>query len=670
MESSNARGPRGGGGLVWSLVLLGGVLGALAGLGEAWFVSVTRATTMTPRGAADVALLYAILWAAVGAALGLVGLLTRALRGSTPDPARRRAFYGSLLLALVLVLEIGGYVNLVHLPSMFSRTSLVLNVLLLAGAGLVWFGVFAACLRRVEPSRRGRAHRRALPIAAAVVAAVLVVLAILPGEDDGATPAAGIPADGPNVLFLLVDATRADHLGCYGYERDTSPTLDRLAAQGVLCANAYANGSRTKETTATIVTSLYPSTHGVSRLSDALPTESPSLIERMRDTGYRTAVFSANPVVSPVFGFGRGVGHFYCDAPPIVRRAVLPQLAASVNWTVGRRIAPFSWPFRTLRRLERLLPQARTRPEFTGGDAREINGRFVEWLDREVEAPFFAYLHYMEPHAPYDPPSPFDTRFDSDFEGPRVTNVPPDPWILLPFVRGTEVPERERRNMVAQYDGSIASFDHELGGLLAEIEDRGLARETLVVVTSDHGEEFYEHGGWGHGHSMYEELIHVPLILRWTGRLPAGHVDRTAFRQIDLAPTILGAVGLVEGHEAPGMEGLNLWPILSSATELGRDLPVMSELYGGGHALQAMRKGRHKVIRARMEERESVQLFDLAEDPAELHDLSEERPDLAAALLSELESLHAEAAADRRDVESGAMDEGLRERLRALGYIE
>jgi len=655
---------------LWTfLVLFGAVVGAVASLLETAFFLTTRHTTMTPADVVDIAILYAILWGLAGAVLGLIAWAAAGRIGR--DSATRKAFYSSLLVSLVVLVIVGGYVNIIHLPSMFSKVSLLVDVGLIAAALLLWFLVHRLARRMTGGGADRSLWRSPTAVVGIGVLTLLVVLSVVPdGSSDGGAAVYADPPSDLSVLFILVDATCADHLGCYGYERETSPNLDRLAAEGVRCANVHANGSRTKETTASLFTSLQPSTHGMSRLSGALPDASPSFTERMREGGYRTGAFSANPIVSPVFGFGRGVDHFYSNTPPHVRRAVVPQLFRALATTIGKRYPFFRCFHEALLGLEVILPRARTTPVYAGGSADVLNREFLEWLDEEPDAPFFGYIHYMEPHTPYAPPPPYDTMFDPDYEGPRVTSFPPDSWLFLPFIEGTEITEAERVNMVAQYDGAIAFFDEQLGVLLEELERRGLVDRTLVVVTADHGEEFFEHRGWGHGHSMYEELTHIPLVFWCPGRVPAGHVDRTTIRQIDIMPTVLGAVDLEEGLEVPGLAGLNLWRILESATDLGRELPVFSEFYSGGMFMRALTADSHKVILARYGDEETVLLYDLENDPDEMTDVSGDRPDLTSSLLSRLETMHAESSSGRLETRSGVIDEGTRERLRALGYIE
>jgi len=655
---------------LWTfLVLFGGVIGAIAGILETAFFAITRHTTVTPADVADIAIMYAITWACIGALLGLVAWVTSA-RGNR-DLGTRKAFHGSLLFSLVCLVLVGGYVNIIHLPSMLSKLSLLVDVVLIVAALLLWLLIHRLARRMIRGSAGRPPGRSPTAIAGTAVLILLIVLCALPsGSPDSDVASDARPPSDLSVLFILVDATCADHLGCYGYGRPTSPSVDRLAAQGVLCANAHANGSRTKETTASLFTSLQPSAHGMSRLSGALPESSPSFTERMKLAGYRTAMFSANAIVSPVFGFDRGVDHFYSDTPPNVRRAIVPQLFRVLATTVGRRLPFLRFFHAALMRLEPILPGVRTMPAYAGGSADVLNREFLSWLDEDPDAPFFAYIHYMEPHIPYAPPPPFDTMFDPDHEGPRVINIPPDSWLFLPFLEGTEIPEPERVNMVAQYDGAIAFFDQQLGLLLEELAGRGLTERLLVVVTADHGEEFFEHRGWGHGHSMYEELTHIPLIFWCPGRIPAGHVDRTTIRQIDIMPTVLGAVDLEQEFEVAGLTGLNLWRILESGTDLGRELPVFTELYGGGMFMRALTVGSHKVVHARYGDQETVLLFDLESDPEEMTDISSVRPDVTSSLLSMLESMYAESSSGRLETRAGVMDEGTRERLRALGYVE
>lgn len=648
-------------------VLLGAVVGACAGLAETILLPLRGITGVGGAGTVNVAVFYALVWAVVGLIVGVIGVATRRTGRRGRDRGVRRAFWGSLLVALVVLTLVGSFVNIELLPTMFARESLLFDAAILAGSVLLWLALYHVW-RRALSRRRGRPGGSPLVFVALALVVVLVVIGVASRrrEAGGLPTERGAAAADLNIVLVVVDALRADHLGCYGYPKGTSPNLDRMASEGVIFTRAHSQAPRTKESTASLVTSLYPSTHDVSRLGNVLPESAKTLTEVMRDAGYLTALVSANPLVSPTFGFGRGADYIYSEAPSVLDRTILLRAAR----TIGTRFALLRWVPRLMAAAEKLLPMRVAVYPFEGRDAARLNEAFLGWVDGLGDAPFFAYLHYMEPHAPYAPPPPFDEMFDPGYPGPHVTTYPPGESLMLPFVVGAPIPEAQRLDMVAQYDGSIAYFDREFGKLMAELAGRGLDGKTLVILTSDHGEEFYDHRGWGHGQSLYEELIHVPLILWSPGRLVGGRVVDDVVRHVDLVPTILGAAGAVETLDAPEFEGVNLWAMLQAGADLGTELRVFAEVLSGGHFARALIDGHWKVIYTKFGSSERVALFDLADDPGELSDLSDDRREVADGMLAELTRV-ASAAASRKQ-ESGTMeiDQETEERLRALGYVQ
>ena len=313
-------------------------------------------------------------------------------------------------------------------------------------------------------------------------------------------PVSPRPADdGKNVVVVLVDALRADHCSLHGYERETTPNLDRWSRQGVVFENALAQSSWTIPSTATLLTGQYSYTHGLYDAYhwflvpgiDTLPT-------RLREAGWTTGAFVANRLVSQDRNFARGFEGFH--------------------------VMPFA-------------------------TAAQVNRAFLNWLDALEGRRFFAYLHYMEPHLPYAAPGSFLNRYEEDQE----RHDEPDPARSDEIVEALEDRIAERgcdltpdewadvRKLVNRYDGEIAYWDDRFGRLMKALETRGLLEDTLVVVTADHGEEFLDHGMLRHGHSLHDELLRVPLIFLNTGRDPKRRSDPAGL--VDVAPTLMGLIG-------------------------------------------------------------------------------------------------------------------------------
>jgi arylsulfatase A-like enzyme len=381
-------------------------------------------------------------------------------------------------------------------------------VVLLAGRVRIWaipvpaIGLAVQLARwvRVRHHAVGRFWQQSLPWLAGV--ALLAFVGIQGSfylvEQVGSSRLPAADADIPNVLVLLVDALRADHVSSYGYLRTTSPNIDRIAGQGVLFENAYSTSSWTQPSHASLLTGRYTYEHRAElyrRLDDTYPT----IGELLQSHGYRTGAFSANyRVFARRLGFGRGFHHFedyYRSMANIAVNTVYGRLAEvyllhrvlGVEGETGRR-----W-------------------------ADDMNGALLRWIDRDSEKPFFAFVNYFDVHDPYVPPQPYRGTFSSL----------PDPGGLINSYWGTDgiyVPMTldQLQGEVDAYDGAIAYVDHHIEQLMQELRARGLADNTIIVIISDHGESFGEHGLLQHTNSLYREVVHVPLIICWPGHVPQG----------------------------------------------------------------------------------------------------------------------------------------------------
>jgi arylsulfatase A-like enzyme len=324
-------------------------------------------------------------------------------------------------------------------------------------------------------------------------------------------------ADAPDVLVVILDALRADHMSAYGYPRRTSPFLDALAGEGVLFERALSASSYSLPSHASMLSGLHPHEHGVEWLEFKVfeDAEYPSIAEAMRDRGYRTGAFSANPFwFTRVQGFGRGFirfEDFYHSAADMAYRTVFGnnlttiQLALGFDHVPGRKLGT------------------------------ESTDRVLDWVLRDDDKPFFAFVNYFDVHAPYTPPQPYRGQF-SDQEAPGgILN-----WLM--DRRGDlQLTPEERQSEIDGYDGSIAYVDAELRRLVEEIDSARGDRDLLVIVTSDHGEAFGEHGGYLHARSLYREELHIPLIIHGPD-VPAGlRIDRPV-THTSLPATILDLV--------------------------------------------------------------------------------------------------------------------------------
>jgi len=330
----------------------------------------------------------------------------------------------------------------------------------------------------------------------------LWVLLLAVACSGGASPTAP-PAPPGDVLLVILDTTRADHLSSYGYSEITTPNLDRLAGDGTRYSNAWSQAPWTLPAVATILTGEPPYQHGAGRHEGAtfpIRDDIPTLAERLQVTGYRTGAFINVIWCSPeLSSLDRGFDRY--------------DFATSDASNVGQR------------------------------SAEETTTAAIDWIDEIGSDPAFLVVHYFDPHLSYDPPAPYDGQFG----GGLGRRVPPGFGSAGQVfgVRGGQIrlDERERKALVARYDGELAYTDAQFGRLRSELEARGRWDDALVVVVADHGEEFWDHGGFEHGHSHHRELLRVPLIVKRPGD-PGGTVAPERVRQLEIAPTVLSFAGL------------------------------------------------------------------------------------------------------------------------------
>ncbi len=362
------------------------------------------------------------------------------------------------------------------------------------------------------------------------------------------------PPGSPNILVIVVDTLRADHLSAYGYKRPTSPNLDRFANQGVLFENAFSASSWTVPSHASLLTGRYLHEHGAGTAQNHNYYDGPypSIAQVLRVRGFRTGAFSANTVLfCRARGFGTGFLHFedfYRSWADMASRTLYGRkLDQFVLYPLGYR--GFPGPKR----------------------AAEVNDEFLRWVDRAPGKPFFAFLNYFDVHDPYLPPEPYRSRFIGS--GGALPGGLIDQSTSQP--RPNQLTSEQLQGERDAYDGAIAYVDEQIAQLFTALAARGLAEKTIVVITSDHGEEIGEHGLLIHGNSLYRQEIHVPLIVRWPGHVPAGVRLGTPVSNAALPPTLMDLAGLGEKNMFPEPSLAQLW----SSSENVMDWPEpLSEL--------------------------------------------------------------------------------------------
>ncbi len=454
---------------------------------------------------------------------------------------------------------------------------------------------------------------------------VEVRAAVPPAERAGAGAAAGgegEPArERPDIVLYTVDTLRADRLEPYGYGRPASPRIAAFAAESVLFERCLAQAPWTLPAMASVLTGLGPRVHGAGeRGGTRLPDEHLLLPELLQRAGYRTAAFIANGWVSGTYGFDQGFDLFAFEP-------------GSPN------------------------------------TAEQMHRNALEWLDGQSgEAPLFVWVHTIEPHAPYDPPEEYRRRFASGVAERDLGATEK----MKALKKGAAA---VRPGLVGElndlYDAEVAFQDAAFGAFLDALRDRGRYERAVVLLHADHGEEFYEHGSWTHGHSLFDEMIRVPLIVRFPGAVPAGLRIAAAAQQIDLLPTLLELAGV---EDPPQLPGRSLIPLVrSGARGLAADpdlaaRPIFS-FRNGRHA--SVSRGRYKLLADVHPSGDplSKRLFDLAADPGESRDLAEREP-ITAGLLASL--LRREVALQRLSIatEPARPDPETLRQLRALGYAD
>lgn len=433
------------------------------------------------------------------------------------------------------------------------------------------------------------------------------------------------PADlaGPNVVIVVVDTLRADHVSHYGYSRDTGRGLDRFASHSILFENAYATSSWTGPSTVSILSGLTPARHWAAFIDPASVSKPPSIAETLREKGWRTGAISANLAVSKSAGFARGFDWF------------VEAHGASPYPDVGR-----------------LLTLA------------------ARWISRS-RRPFFLYLQPMNVHGPYLVP-PRDEAALLGREPSRgfVYWAGPMREAMSGKLEARRaVDDAYLESLADQYDSAIRYTLDRLGEFFARLERMGVYDETLIIVTADHGEELFDHGGFSHGFSLHEELVRVPLYVKPLGSRSGRRVEELV-SVIDLAPTVLDAVGYAGVTK---LDGLSLLQLRERSGDHAAERDLAFQVRWPKRCIaHGIRSGRHKLLR--IEEnyegvRDEVRLYDLIDDPHEKKNLAATNSALAAELSRRLDRL-VDDDAERRSPLPRQLFEGVDvQALRALGYL-
>lgn len=448
-------------------------------------------------------------------------------------------------------------------------------------------------------------------VSSSTLGAVALVLSSLAGSFQPATAATKT-----NVVLVLVDTLRADHLGLYGYERPTSPHLDRLAASGVVFERGKSQAACTFISVSSLLTGHYP--HRIlkhTRGKLGVPDEHTSVAEILSKEGYETLAVTASSVVRKTpgefnedGGYGKGFDTFdeSCEKKP----------------------------------------------------AACVTDKAIE-LASKAERPFFLYLHYMDPHAPYRPPDGYERAFSAP-----ASDAPPRNGDLRPYARrlykgGGKVARGPIARLADAYDDEIRYWDGEFARLIEDLRAKGLLEDTLLVLTADHGEDFLEHEDLGHCRTVHETSIHIPVLL-WGPDIEPGRRVAAPIENVDVLPTLLDLLEIDATNYA--LDGSSVQGLISG-DPTGEEVAFASQ-----GRLRSVNDRRYKLVYdVQSGER---RLYDLESDPGETHDRANDLPAvfdrLSARLADHMRATEGKASKTRSLIRS----EQMHNKLRALGYIE
>lgn len=375
----------------------------------------------------------------------------------------------------------------------------------------------------------------------------------------------GVGKNKPNIIIFLIDAMRPDHLSAYGYSRNTSPHINKFASDSIVFTNAYSQCSWTRPSVGVLFTGQYPSSHGAIGREDSLDSRLPTLAGLMKISGYETAAFSANPNVFPEYGFKKGFDVFF--------KIEAPKYYATAD---------------------------------------RVNESIFKFLDkRSSKKPLFMFVHTMDAHYPYIPPKPYSAKYSGAPIPAKHSGI-----------------SRQALELMNRYDGGISFDDLCFGKLIDRLKSKGMYDNSIIILMSDHGEEFEDHGGLYHGWTLYEELVRIPLIIKLPESRRAGARSKHTVRIIDIMPTI---AELMNTKDFSRMYGKSFLPSLAGVETKSSPANLYAEENLDGHVLRSWTDDGIKLI-DEQSPKKNVYLFDLKSDSAERKNLAASENTRVAAL--------------------------------------
>ena len=636
----------------WPHPAKGAMIGAAAGFVAGVFVGSVEALLVDVAGNAAnghgvllyAAVLYGVLGTLMGA--GLVGSLALAGRWMKRAAWEPTAAYRHTLAAIVSVLALG--LGAFRVRRDIFDEELVWKspkgLLVFAGclaAAAVLYGLLWVALRTIDRITQTGSEKLVTPWGSLGAAGALFVaiFGAAVALENGPPSTASVEVDraaasknGSNILFIVVDTLRADHLPSYGYEAGSTPNLDAFAEDAVRFDQHFANASWTRPSFASILTGRHPASHQTMSKTASLPSEMITLPETLKQAGWTTVGFVTNYNVAPYFNFQQGFDEYNYLEPTYV--------LGSGDETSKLLFMQF---------LRKRIAKARGKKGVSPGsayqDAETVNASVTAWLDQNPAQPWFAFTAYMDPHDPY---------FEHPYSGAG-------------YARAAHGMPREDEAQALRklYDGEITYWDEHFGKLIETLKNKDLYDNMTIIVTSDHGEEFFDHGGYWHGTTLYDEQIRVPLFIKLPGAQKGGTTLRHWVQSVDIMPTLLRTLDI----DIPkSVQGGDLFQ--------GTDV-VYAEESHEGNILKAVREKRAtrevKMITANPGNPrglEPVELFQVDDDYLEQQNLAKTAPDEVNSTMQTLVAASKDAKEGAAKRTTVVLDKEAADRLKALGYAE
>ncbi len=580
---------------------------------------------------------YVLFGLAISVVLGLTTSALSIIIRKYLNRKRLISYYASLFLVIIFIIYFGYYIHRTILKGIpyYTAQSIMYTAGIFIAALFLFLTLFFLLTKLLDYFVQEKVYPSKVKKWPSALLGLLIFTAIglyyvKPLHTRGAITVeeSGFHIDDkPNIILIISDALRPDHLGCYGYSRNTSPNIDRIAREGIIFNRAYAQGNWTLASTSTLFTSLHPTSHNALSRKRILPKEAKTLIENLKVAGYKTAGFSNSPFFMENFGLRQGFDYFYTGQSNFIWK---------LHFFVIGKIS------------NRLLMLK----------DKNLTMQTISWIKSNSSQKFFIYLHYMATHAPY--------RIPKAYEKIYVKEDIPD-RIYLPSRHSVEINPAQKENLLDRYDGTIRFVDDEIGKLLDLLQSLDLKENTLLIIAADHGEAFGEHGNWGHGRTLYQETIKIPLII-WYPEIPCNQmVSNELVGLVDIKPTILNIVGIKQSEI---YQGKDLISRITKENSLYQQKGSREEIFSEGRPKVRciITSTNWKLISNETEGK--IELYNLEQDPQEKHNVFNLYPEIAKNLQERLTARFKEFEKQALKPAKASISAETRRRLKSLGYIQ